>query len=166
MSRRGGDAFFLLTRTAMITGTGRAVHLGETGDGCETMKRNEGSAKVCIAISLSIMALAWCSPGGALASILHRLCRRLSHQVQMNTAFDRRVEAALRSQVFPISRSQGRHGQKWLSNRIMEFSDEGVQDAARRVEADLLEKYPQMDLLNAEVGYVGPWPGFMLKMLF
>ncbi len=132
-----------------------------------TMK---GSAKICIMISLGIMALALVlSLAGFGINYGIDFAGGLSIKYKMNTAFDQAdVEAALRGQgISEFQIAKAGTDQSELQIRIKEISDEGVQALRAGLEANLLEKYPQMDASNAEVGYVGPVAGrTLLKNAF
>ncbi len=122
----------------------------------------KGSAKICIIISVGIMALALIlSLAGLGVNYGIDFAGGLAIKYQMNAVFDQAdVEAALRSQgiaEFQISKAGA--AQTELQIRIKEISDEGVQVLRTGLEASLLDKYPQMDVHNAEVGYVGPVAG-------
>ncbi len=122
----------------------------------------KGSARTCILISLAIMVLAVVlSLAGQGINFGLDFVGGLSMQYQMNQAFEQAdVETALRNQgIEEYQISKAGSAQTELQIRIKEISDEGVQALRTGLEAELKDKYPQMDAENAQVGYVGPVAG-------
>ncbi len=122
----------------------------------------KGSAKTCMIISVSIMVLALIlSLAGLGVNYGIDFAGGLAIKYQMNAAFEQAdVEAALRSQgIAEFQISKAGKTQTELQIRIKEINDEGVQVLRTGLETALLEKYPEMDIHNAEVGYVGPVAG-------
>ena len=122
----------------------------------------KGSARICIMISVGIMALALIlSLAGLGVNYGIDFAGGLVIKYKMNTTFEQAdVEAALRGQgIAEYQISKAGKDQSELQIRIKEISDEGVQVLRTGLEASLAEKYPQIDTQNAEVGYVGPVAG-------
>lgn len=88
----------------------------------------------------------------------------LNIKYQMNSEFDNAdIEAALHNQninEFKISKAGA--DQTELQLRIRDISDEDVQVFRTKLESELLKKYPDMDVKNAAVAYVGPVAGATL----
>ncbi len=127
------------------------------------MKANmKGSAKTCIMISAGIMVLALVlSLAGFGVNYGIDFAGGLAIKYQMNEAFEQAdVEAALRGQgIAEFQISKAGKEQTELQIRIKEISDEGVQTLRDGLEKELTAKYPKMDAVNAEAGYVGPVAG-------
>lgn len=120
------------------------------------------SARICIMISLGIMALSLIlSLAGYGVNIGLDFSGGMSMKYKMNQAFEQAdVETALRNQgINEYQISKVGKDQTELQMRIKEISDEDVQTLRTGIETELLKKYPQMDALNAEVAYVGPVAG-------
>jgi len=122
----------------------------------------KSSAKICIMISAGIMVLALVlSLAGFGINYGLDFSGGLSIKYKMNSTFEQAdIEAALRGQgIAEYQISKAGKEQTELQIRIKEISDEGVQVLRSGLETALTAKYPQMDTINAEVGYVGPVAG-------
>lgn len=88
----------------------------------------------------------------------------LNIKYEMNSAFEQSdIETALNNQgVKDYKISKAGENESELQIRIREISDEGVQTLRQGLEAELKEKYPNMNTEDAQVGYVGPVAGATL----
>lgn len=122
-------------------------------------------SKICLIISASIMLIAF---------VLSLLGQGINYGIdfdgglnikyQMNEAFEQSdVEAALQAQgITEYKISKAGENQTELQIRIREISDDGVQALRTALEAELLAKYPNMNVEDVAVGYVGPVAGATL----
>lgn len=122
-------------------------------------------SKICLIISASIMLIALAmSIFGYGINYGIDFAGGSAITYNMNASFDTKdVEAALTElgiQSFKVS-SAGAEGRE-LQIRIPEATEEGVQVLREGLESRLLVKYPEMDVLNADLGYVGPIAGATL----
>lgn len=123
-------------------------------------------SRVCLIISASIMLIA----------LIMNLCGLginygidfaggLNIKYNMNATFEQSdIEAALKAQGikdFKVSTS-GAEGRELQIRIPQQGSDEDIQVIRTGLESQLLEKYPDMDITNATVGYVGPVAGATL----
>ncbi len=126
----------------------------------------QNRSRVCLCVSAAIMLVALVlSLFGYGINYGIDFAGGLNIQYNMNQAFDQAdVESALRAQgigEYKISTS-GENGQS-LQIRIAQLSDEAeIQSLQSALEAELLQKYPDMDTETATVGYVGPVAGAAL----
>lgn len=126
----------------------------------------QNRSRVCLCVSAAIMLVALVlSLFGYGINYGIDFAGGLNIQYNMNQAFDQSdVENALRAQgigEYKISTS-GENGQS-LQIRIAQLSDEAeIQGLQSALEAQLLQKYPDMDTETATVGYVGPVAGAAL----
>lgn len=126
------------------------------------MKSIPKSSQICMMISVAIMVLALIlSVAGLGINYGIDFSGGLNIKYQMNDVFDQTdIEVALANQgidTFAIA-TMG-DAKTELQIRVKEISDEGVQGLRTALEAELIEKYPNMDAENAEVNYVGPVAG-------
>ena len=129
------------------------------------MKALNKRAFLCLCLSLAIM----------LAAIVLSLCGRginlgidfaggLSIKYQMGQSVNKQdIENALANQNITgaVLTLMG-DSQQEMQLRVPEISNEGVQALRAGLEAELSQKYPQMDTDNASVSYVGPVAGATL----
>lgn len=126
------------------------------------MKSIPKSSQICMMISAAIMVLALIlSIAGLGVNYGIDFAGGLNIKYQMNDPFEQAdVEAALRGQgVETFSIAVMGEAKTELQIRVKEISDEGVQGLRAGLEAELVQKYPNMDIDNAEVNYVGPVAG-------
>lgn len=128
------------------------------------MKMKDRS-KLCLIISACIMAVALVlSLFGQGVNLGLDFSGGLNMQYQMNTAFDQNdVDVALKNAgLSTYSITVMGQNKSDLQIRIKEQGTDDVQVLRQAIETELLEKYPQMDVQNASVGYVGPVAGATL----
>lgn len=122
-------------------------------------------SKICLLISASIMLIALVlSLMGQGINYGIDFDGGLNIKYQMNEVFEQSdVETALQAQgIAEYKISKAGENQTELQIRIREISDEGVQALRSALETELLAKYPNMNVEDVAVGYVGPVAGATL----
>lgn len=126
------------------------------------MKQFPKASKICIVVSIAIMVLAL-----ALTLFGQGIRLGLDFTGGMTLAYDMKapfeqkdVEEALKNQgIENFQLSKTGSDQTNLEIRIPQMNEEGVQVLQEALEKELSAKYPQMDVENAKVSYVGPVAG-------
>ncbi|MBQ8537300.1 MAG: protein translocase subunit SecF [Clostridia bacterium] len=123
------------------------------------------SAKLCLLLSCAVMAAALVlSLAGRGVNLGIDFAGGLSIKYDMGQSVNKQdIETALNNQGITgaVLTLMG-DAQEEVQLRVPEISDEGVQTLRASLEAELLVKYPQMDVGNASVSYVGPVAGATL----
>lgn len=122
-------------------------------------------SRLCLTVSCAVMVLALVlSLFGLGINLGIDFAGGLNIKYQMNAAFDRAdVDTALHNagiETFTIT-VMGENNSD-LQIRIKEETDTDIQVVRQSIENELLQKYPDMDVTNASVGYVGPVAGATL----
>lgn len=129
------------------------------------MKIVKNRSRLCLMVSGAIMALALVlSIAGYGINYGIDFAGGLSIKYDMGQAFDKLdVETALANQgITGATLTVLGANQQEMQLRVPEISDEGVQALRTALEAELITKYPSMDVDNASVSYVGPVAGATL----
>ncbi len=122
-------------------------------------------SKICLTVSCAIMVVALLlSLFGLGINLGIDFAGGLNIKYQMNATVDTQdVQTALDNAGIKTSTITIMGENKSdLQIRIKEESNTDIQDLRQTIEAELIEKYPQMDITNASVGYVGPVAGATL----
>lgn len=122
-------------------------------------------SKICLICSCTIMIIALVlSLFGMGINLGLDFSGGLNIKYQMNTAFEQTdIDSALKNagiETYTIT-AMGENNSD-LQIRIQESTEEDIQVLRESIESELLPKYPDMDVLNATVGYVGPTAGATL----
>ena len=122
-------------------------------------------SKICLIVSCAIMVIALVlSLCGLGINMGLDFSGGLNIKYQMNATFDQAdIESALNNaelKTYTIT-AMGENNSN-LQIRIKDSTEEDIQVLRASIESELLPKYPDMDTLNATVGYVGPTAGATL----
>lgn len=122
-------------------------------------------SKICLAFSCAIMVIALLlSLFGLGINLGIDFAGGLNIKYEMNSPIQQQdIEAALTNAgIKTYTVTVMGENKSDLQIRIKEESETDVQHLRKTIEDELLPKYPQMDVTNASVGYVGPVAGATL----